>query len=34
MQRVLREHFHIAHATIQIEDDGACPEGDCHGHPH
>jgi cobalt-zinc-cadmium efflux system protein len=34
MQRVLREHFHIAHATIQIEDDGACPEGDCHGHAH
>jgi cobalt-zinc-cadmium efflux system protein len=32
MQRVLREHFHIAHATIQIEDDDACPEGDCHGH--
>ena len=34
MQRVLREHFHIAHATIQIEDDGACSEGDCHGHAH
>jgi cobalt-zinc-cadmium efflux system protein len=30
MQRVLREHFHIFHATIQIED-GACAEGDCHG---
>jgi cobalt-zinc-cadmium efflux system protein len=34
MQRVLREHFHIAHATIQIEDDDACPEGDCHGQAH
>jgi cobalt-zinc-cadmium efflux system protein len=34
MQRVLREHFHIAHATIQIEDDGACSEDDCHGHAH
>ncbi|HET7779744.1 MAG TPA: cation diffusion facilitator family transporter [Rudaea sp.] len=30
MKRVLREHFHIFHATIQIED-GACAEGDCHG---
>lgn len=30
MKRVLREHFHIFHATIQI-DDGACAEGDCHG---
>jgi len=30
MKRVLREHFHISHATIQIED-GACAEGDCHG---
>ena len=30
MKRVLREHFHISHATIQI-DDGACAEGDCHG---
>jgi cobalt-zinc-cadmium efflux system protein len=29
MKRVLREHFHISHATIQI-DDGACAEGDCH----
>ena len=34
MQRVLREHFHIAHATIQIEDGDDCPEGDCHGHAH
>jgi cobalt-zinc-cadmium efflux system protein len=34
MQRVLREHFHIAHATIQIEHDDDCPEGDCHGHAH
>jgi cobalt-zinc-cadmium efflux system protein len=34
MQRVLREHFHIAHATIQIEDDGACSEDDCRGHAH
>lgn len=33
MKRVLREHFHIFHATIQI-DDGACAEGDCHGEPH
>jgi cobalt-zinc-cadmium efflux system protein len=31
MKRVLREHFHISHATIQI-DDGACAEGDCHGN--
>jgi len=30
MKRVLREHFHISHATIQI-DDGDCAEGDCHG---
>jgi cobalt-zinc-cadmium efflux system protein len=30
MNRVLREHFHIFHATIQIED-GACAEGDCDG---
>jgi len=29
MKRVLREHFHIFHATIQIED-GVCAEGDCH----
>jgi len=27
MKRALREHFHIFHATIQIED-GACAEGD------
>ena len=33
MKRVLREHFHIFHATIQIED-GACAEGDCHGDAH
>jgi cobalt-zinc-cadmium efflux system protein len=31
MQRVLRERFHIVHATIQIEDDDACPQGDCNG---
>jgi len=30
MKRVLRENFHIFHATIQI-DDGDCAEGDCHG---
>ena len=29
MKRVLRENFHIFHATIQI-DDGDCAEGDCH----
>ena len=29
MKRVLREHFHIFHATVQIED-GDCVEGDCH----
>ncbi|HEY2396170.1 MAG TPA: cation diffusion facilitator family transporter [Rudaea sp.] len=34
MQRVLREHFHIAHATIQIEDGDDCPEDDCDGHTH
>jgi cobalt-zinc-cadmium efflux system protein len=34
MQRVLREHFHIAHATIQIEDGDDCTEDDCHGHGH
>jgi len=34
MQRVLREHFDIAHATIQIEDGDDCPESDCHGHAH
>ena len=28
MQRVLREHFHIFHATIQIEDRD-CADGDC-----
>lgn len=36
MQRALREHFHIFHATIQIED-RACAEDDCHGQvlrPH
>jgi cobalt-zinc-cadmium efflux system protein len=33
MKRALREHFHISHATIQIED-GACAEGDCHGDTH
>jgi len=33
MKRALREHFHIFHATIQIED-GACAEGDCHGDTH
>ena len=30
MKRVLREHFHIFHATIQI-DGSDCAEGDCHG---
>jgi cobalt-zinc-cadmium efflux system protein len=35
MQQVLRERFHIAHATIQIEEGDDCPEDDCHGHaPH
>lgn len=37
MQRVLREHFRIAHATIQIEGEEPCPQGDCHGaarHDH
>jgi len=33
MKRVLREHFHISHATIQI-DDGDCAEGDCHDSAH
>jgi cobalt-zinc-cadmium efflux system protein len=39
MQRVLREHFGISHATIQIEDRD-CDDGDCrggghaHGHDH
>jgi len=41
MKRVLREHFHIFHATVQIED-GDCVEGDCdpqavavqHHHHH
>jgi cobalt-zinc-cadmium efflux system protein len=33
MKRVLREHFHIFHATIQI-DDGDCAEGDCHDNHH
>jgi cobalt-zinc-cadmium efflux system protein len=34
MQRVLREHFRIHHATIQIEHDDDCPQGDCHGPGH
>jgi cobalt-zinc-cadmium efflux system protein len=33
MQRVLREHFHIFHATIQIED-GDCATGDCQDQAH
>ena len=33
IQRALREHFHIFHATIQIED-RPCAEDDCHGHVH
>jgi len=34
MQRVLREHFRIHHATIQIEHDDDCAQGDCHGDVH
>lgn len=34
MQRVLREHFHIVHATIQIDHDESCADGDCHDHGH
>lgn len=33
MQRALREHFGIFHATIQIEDRD-CDDGDCRGHGH
>jgi cobalt-zinc-cadmium efflux system protein len=33
MQRVLREHFGISHATIQIEDRD-CDDGDCRGESH
>lgn len=33
IQRVLREHFHIEHATVQLEDPG-CAAEDCHGDPH
>jgi cobalt-zinc-cadmium efflux system protein len=33
MQRVLRDHFHIFHATIQIED-RACDDDDCHDARH
>lgn len=33
VQRVLREHFHISHATIQIEG-GDCVSGDCHERAH
>jgi len=33
MQRVLREHFHISHATIQIEG-GDCAAGDCQEPAH
>ena len=34
IQRVLREHFHIAHATVQLES-SACANDDCHGaHRH
>lgn len=32
MQLVLRERFHISHATIQIEHDESCAGGDCHDH--
>ena len=31
MQRVLREHFHISHATIQV-DDGDCADAGCQDH--
>jgi len=34
MQRVLRENFRIHHATIQIEHDDDCAQGDCHGTAH
>jgi cobalt-zinc-cadmium efflux system protein len=30
IQRVLREHFHIAHATVQLENP-PCETADCHG---
>ena len=33
IQRVLREHFHIAHATVQLEDSG-CVGADCHANDH
>lgn len=31
IQRVLREHFHIAHATVQLEN-APCVGDDCHEH--
>jgi cobalt-zinc-cadmium efflux system protein len=33
IQRVLREHFHIAHATVQLENSG-CAADDCQGDAH
>lgn len=33
IQRVLREHFHIAHVTVQLESSG-CITDDCHGQTH
>lgn len=33
IQRVLREHFHIAHATVQLEHSD-CVTEDCHAHAH
>ena len=33
IQHVLREHFHIAHATVQLENAG-CAADDCHGDAH
>jgi cobalt-zinc-cadmium efflux system protein len=33
IQRVLREHFRIAHVTVQVENAG-CIGDDCHGQTH
>ncbi|MDR3387069.1 MAG: cation diffusion facilitator family transporter [Rudaea sp.] len=33
IQYVLREHFHIAHATVQLEHSD-CAMDDCHAHEH
>ncbi len=34
VQSILREQFHIAHATVQIEPADAAPEGCSHGCTH